>query len=130
MDQETLVEKQIDDGAKIVRELRANAFAVTAAWWMRTSEEGLWFLYVASPEVEDAGIAAAYRKLHTIMQSLEPLWVDWFRVKLVGPENPIAKDVVATLVKYGDRFAARFGGKKLGNVTIDGAYIYPQPQAA
>ncbi len=64
MDQGSLVEMQIVDGAKIVEKLRDASFDVTAAWWMRTSEEGLWFLYIASKQVEEVGIADAYRKAY------------------------------------------------------------------
>lgn len=47
MDQGTLVENRVDDGARIVEKLRESGFDVAAAWWMKTSEEGQWFLYIA-----------------------------------------------------------------------------------
>ncbi len=130
MDQGPLVEMQIDDGAKIIEKLREEGFDVSAAWWMKTSEEGQWFLYIASKEVDDLGIAAAYRKVHSLIRSLGQLWVDRFEVKLVGPENPITQEVLAILSRYGGRVATRYGGKRLGNVSIEEAYFYPPPVAA
>jgi hypothetical protein len=130
VDQGSLVEMQIDDGAKIVEKLRDGGFDVTAAWWMKTSEEGQWFLYVASRKVDEIGIAAAYRVAHSLIRALGQLWVDRFEVKLVGPENPITRDVLAILNRFRDRLATRYGGKKLGNVSIDGAYLYPLPVPA
>src|SRR4051812_28298222 len=100
MDQSPLVEMQIEDGAKIVETLRDGGFDVAAAWWMKTSEEGQWFLYIASKEVDDSGIAAAYRKLHSLLRPLRPLWVDRFEVKLVAPGNPLTQDVLAILARY------------------------------
>jgi hypothetical protein len=126
VDQESLVEMQIDDGAKIIEKLREGNFDVVAAWWMRTSEEGEWFLYIASQEVPDNGIAAAYRKLHSLIRSLGTLWVERFEVKLVEPENPITKDVVRITDRFPGPWPTRYGGKKLGNGAIDGAYIYPR----
>ncbi len=130
MDQGSLVEMQIDDGVKVIEKLRESGFDVTAAWWMRSSEEGQWFLYIASKQVDEDGIASAYRKAYALMRNLGPLWVDRFEVKLVGPENPIAKDVIAILGRFHDRLGTRYGGDKLGNVSIDGAYLYPLPVPA
>ena len=130
MDQNSLVENQIDDGAKIIEKLRQSGFDIVAAWWMKASEEGQWFLYIASKEVAQKGIKAAYRSIHTVMGGLGQLWVDRFEVKLVGPENPITKDVLDILARYPGRLPTRYGGKKLGNVSIDDSYIYPLPVAA
>lgn len=124
MDQGTLVESQINDGAKIVEKLRETGFDVAAAWWMKSSEEGLWFLYIASKEVGENGIAAAYHSVLTTMGSMGQLWVDRFRVKLVDLENPTTKDVLDILARYPGRLSNWYGGR-LGNVTVDGAYIYP-----
>ena len=130
MDRGPLVEMQIDDGAKIVEAIREGGFDAPAAWWMKASEEGEWFLYIASRVVDDRGIAAAYRLAHSLIRPLGTLWVEWSDVKLVSPENPVAKDVLAIVAKYNDRMATRYGGKRLGNVSIDGAYIYPSPVKA
>jgi hypothetical protein len=130
MDQGTLVENQIDDGAKIVEKLRESGFDVAAAWWMKASEEGLWFLYIATKEVDEKGIKAAYHAVLTVMHGLGQLWVDRFQVKLVGPENPITKDVLSILARYPGLSPTRYGGKRLGNVSIDDSYIYPPPVAA
>jgi len=130
MDQGTLVENQVDDGARIVEKLRESGFDVTAAWWMKASEEGLWFLYIASKEVDGKGIKAAYRTIHTVMRDLGQLRVDRFEVKLVGPEDPITKDVLDILARYPGPLATRYGGRRLGDVSIDDLYIYPPPVAA
>ncbi len=56
--------------------------------------------------------------------------MDRFEVKLVEPENPVAQDVIAILSRFRDRLDARYGGYKLGNLSIDGAYLYPLPVPA
>lgn len=130
MGQGTLVEKQIEDGAKVVHKLRETGFDVAAAWWMKSSEEGLWFLYIASKEVDDKGIRAAYRAIHVVMGGLGPLWVDRFEVKAVGLADPVTKDVLDILARAAGRMPSRFAGTRLGNVSIDGSYIYPPVVAA
>jgi hypothetical protein len=130
MDQDSLVERQVDDGAKVAEKLRESGIDVTAAWWMKASEEGQWFLYIASKEVDEQGIATAYRTLHTVVLTLGPLWVDRFDIKLVGRENPLTREVLDILARYPGRMPIRPGRKKLGNVSIDDSYIYPPPVPA
>ena len=97
---------------------------------MKETEEGLWFLYVASKEVDEKGIKAAYHAIHIVMRDLGQLWVDRFEVKLVRPDHPITKDVLGILARFPGRSATRYGGKRLGNVSIDDSYIYPPAAAA
>jgi hypothetical protein len=125
MDQVALVERQIDDGQKLVEMLRAGGFDVTAAWWMKASEERLWFLYIASKEVDEKGIAAAYRALSTARRGMEELWVDTFEVKLVGADKPITKDVLRAFGRHPGRMPLRYFGPPLGDVSVEEAYIYP-----
>ena len=74
MDQSSLVEMQIDDGAKIVEKLRESGFDVVAAWWMKTTEEGQWFLYIASKEVDEKGssVRRGDKKWSVLCQALLP----------------------------------------------------------
>src|SRR5206468_1563515 len=90
MAQATLVSHQIDDGKKLVAQLAQDHFDVTAAGWVKTSEEGKWSLYIASKEVDEKGITDAYGAVLTAIRSLPDLWVDPFDVKLIGPGDPIA----------------------------------------
>jgi hypothetical protein len=59
VDQSTLVEDQIDDGRRFVERFAADGHSVQAAFWVKTAEEGLWFLYVATDLVDREGPAAA-----------------------------------------------------------------------
>ena len=125
MAQATLVSHQIDDGQKLVTQLAQDHFDVTAAGWVKTSEEGKWSLYIASKEVDDKGPAAAYRAVRTAIQHLPDLWVDPFDVKLIGPTDPIAVDLVKVQRGHRSRIPARFRGPFLGGVSVDEAFIYP-----
>jgi hypothetical protein len=52
VDQEVLVDSRIDDGLKLLTTLVNEGFDVTVACWVKTSEEGLLFLYIGSTSVE------------------------------------------------------------------------------
>jgi hypothetical protein len=125
MDSSELVEFQIEAGHRLITRLVQDGFEVTAAFWMKTAEEGYWFLYIATPLVEQKGLAGSYRLLQASIQQLEGIPLSLSDVKSVGVENPITKDVMGILGRHPGRLATRYGRKQLGSVTIEGAYIYP-----
>ena len=125
MAQTTLVDKQIDDGQTLASLLAESGFDVTAAFWLKTSEEGLWFLYIASRFIDDEGLAAGYRRLNAEMRAMPDLWVSPFEIKLIGARNPIAQDVLNVLGRHAAAIPTRYQGARLGGVSIDEAYLYP-----
>ncbi len=124
MDQATLVDKQIEEGGQVIAELHRCGFDVTAACWLKSSEDSQWFFYIASTEVDRVGLVAAYRVVYLTIQRMQHLWLDPFEVKLIGGNNPIAKDIVDFQKRYPARIPTRFRGTRLGAVSVDEAYIY------
>jgi hypothetical protein len=130
MDTEALVDNLIDDGQKLVEEVSQRGFPVTAAFWLRASENDKWYFYIVSPVVDHEGLSQAYTRLHPLVWgSAEPLWIDPLGIKLIGPSNPIAQDVLAIHRRApGPRVSPiRWGGRRLGNLSVEGAYLYPLP---
>lgn len=123
MDTATLVDDQIEDGKQFIHELKQSHFDVAAAFWVLTSEQGLWFLYIASPVVDTDGLAAAFRRVYSALSQSQVRWVSRSDIKLIGNNNPIAKDAVAY---RNSRLITRFHGRTLGNLTVEEAVIYPQ----
>jgi hypothetical protein len=124
MDQATLVEHQIDDVPKLIDQLKRDTFDVKAAFWLYTSEADQWFLYLVSDVVDQKGITQAYKAVYKAMKRLPNLWIDRFEVKLVGPDDPVAKAVIGFLSKQHAPLATRVRGTNLGDVYIENAYIY------
>jgi len=130
MDTVTLVNKYIDDGERLIKQLPQEGFEVTAAFWLKASEDDEWDFYLVSPVVEAEGLAQAYRQLHPLIRRMpQPFWLDPLEVKLIGPADPIAQDVLGVQSRAGGPpgYPIRWGGKKLGNVSIEEAYFYPLP---
>lgn len=94
MDQATLVEHQIDDVSKLVDELKLEQLGVSAVFWLYASEADQWFLYLVSDVVDQQGITEAYRILYKAMRRLTNLSINRFEVKLVGPDEPVAKAII------------------------------------
>jgi hypothetical protein len=130
MDSESLVEDLIDDGQRLADELARRGFPVTAAFWLKPSERNRWYFYVVSSVVDDEGLTQAYRRLHPVVRAMpELLWIDPLEIRLIGPSNPIAQDVLAihSRVRGPRATPIRWRGTRLGNVSVEGAYLYPPP---
>jgi len=127
MAQATLVEMQIKNGQCLIDRLAREGIAISAAGWVKESESGDWYLYVATPLVgEDRVTGPAYRRIHTVMRSSheEDIWMDPLEIKLLAPHDPIARAMT-----YRDGrprgVPTRLGPARLGELVIDEAYIYP-----
>ena len=122
MDTATLVDEQIEEGKGFIDHLRQSGIDVAAALWVLTSEDQLWFFYIASSEVETSGLAIAYRKVYAELANCPIRWILRSDIKLIGQTNPIAVDAI----RYRSKLATRYHGRTLGNLIVEEAYIYPK----
>src|SRR5947209_11214353 len=123
MGQGTLVEMQIDGGKALVEALRTAGFDVTVSGWTKSTEEGDWYLYIASKDVDDRGLADAYRTVYTAIQANPEFGIDPFEVKLVGRQHPIAKDLLDIRGAGGARIATRSRRPRLGHLSVEETYV-------
>lgn len=127
MDQEVLVENRIDDGQRLLAELVKVSFDVTAACWVKTSDEGLWYLSIGSDAVKPGQVGDAYVTVYDCLLRIPDASLSLSDIKLVPATNALTKDVVEIRDRHAGRVPTRFHGKRLGRVAIEEAYIYPQP---
>jgi hypothetical protein len=127
VDQRMLVETQVDDGQMLLDRLVEEGVRVTAAAWLKEADGGYWFFYIATPLVNaTGGILAAYRRVDEVKGRLpEHPWIGPSQIKLVAPRSPVAKAVHAIHTWIRGPSAARCDADQLGEVEIQGAYIYP-----
>jgi hypothetical protein len=125
MDTDTLVENRIRAGWEFIDRLVENHFDVTAAFWIQASEEGRWFLYIASTAVDEMGPAAAYRDVYSTLQSMPDFSSFRSELKLIGAANPITRDVLEIRQRNATKLPARYHGPQVGNIAIEEAYVYP-----
>lgn len=125
MDYVLLVDEQIEDGKSLLAGLVHDGFDVTVAFWVRTSEEGLWFLYIGSTSVRTMTLADAYRVVYGALRRIPNTEISISNVKIVDADNPIARSAIEVRDRYPARLPARYNGKRLGNMSIEDVYIYP-----
>jgi hypothetical protein len=132
MDTTALVKDMIEDGKRIIEQLTHDGFEVTTAFWLKKADNSRWYFYVVSPLWEKEGSFVGYQQLHTSIRRLGPEWIDPSEVRLIGPTNPIARDVLAAHRRTAGTKASPtwWGGTHLGNVTVEDAYLYPLPAVA
>jgi hypothetical protein len=131
VDTVTLVSDQLEEGERLLKALPQQGFEVAGAFWIRPAEDDRWYFYLVSPLAETERLATAYSRLHTAIRRLQPRWIDPLEVQLIGPTDPLARDVFAIHQRApGPRLSPlRWGGKQLGNLGIEGAYLYPLPDS-
>lgn len=130
MDTDLLVDNQIDDGQRLdgqrlIDQLTREEFEVLVAFWIRISEEGQWQLYLASPAIDPEKMGEAYRKVYSSLRKLEQSCVTASDLNLLNGANPVAQAALRIRDRYPGRSPTRFHGKRLGNISIEEAYIYP-----
>ncbi len=125
MDRTTLVTEQRDDAQCLIEKLAKNDFDVTAAAWIKTSDDGQWFLYIASQVVDEKGYAAAYREVQTTIRNIPKFSIGPFDVRLVSSSHALVSDVKKLYTKFPASLQTQFGGSQLGKMNIEEALIYP-----
>ena len=129
MDQAPLVE-MVNDGRRLIDALTNSGIGVSSAFWTKAGDDEQWYLYIASPLVDAAGVTEAYRRLHPIFWELrdQQFSIDPFAIKLISPQSALAQ----AAAKLSDNYQGitRSGGTQLGGVSVEGAVIYPPPLPA
>ncbi|MHB1423303.1 MAG: hypothetical protein ACYC3I_08925 [Gemmataceae bacterium] len=130
MDTSSLVRDAIDDGRKLLVQLVRDGFDVTIAFWVRfqSEEPGPWF-YIVSKAVDQKGLRTAYQAFHESLQHIPAPWRPWKslsetdEIRLVGAEDPFARDVLALRTQFPGR--NRFlRGVRIGNQFVAELVIY------
>ncbi len=132
MDQGTLVEVQIRDAVELIDLLRKGGVGVVGACWMKESDGEVWYLYLVTPLVGKGGSTLqAYRRINEVIRGLpEPLWIDPFQIKAVGPSEAVGQAILDIQRRHSRRLPARVALTSLGGVSIEEAYLYPPLVAA
>jgi hypothetical protein len=129
MDQGPLVIEEIDAGLELVRAFDQYQ-PVKTAFWVRASGEEQRYLYIASEQIDDTNFDVAYGEVLRLADRMRIPYLDPFRVKLVGADDPLARAAVDLHKRFPGSMATRFGGKSFGGLSIDDLYIYPSPLPA
>jgi hypothetical protein len=125
MDKGLLVDKPVALGQNLLVQLALDGFPIAVALWVKSGEEGLWRLYIASPRVDPAKPGGAYQALYASLSRLSAPKVDFSEIKLIPAGHPIARDALELLGRCSEGYPIRLFKGSLGDLVVEEAYIYP-----
>jgi len=125
-----LVEQQIDSGLDFIAQLKQDGFDVSVAFWVKTLEEGLWFLYIGSNSAQPGDMGEVYRRVYATLSRIGDKGISLSDIKVIPANNPIATDAMVVRDRYSGNVPTRYHGKRLGLLAIEAAYIYPSESAS
>jgi hypothetical protein len=124
VDKTTLVEADIEAGAKLIRALDAANFPLSAALWLYLPEEEDWRLILATPLVREKGPRAAYELVQKVLMELPNLPLSLDQISLVDP-NDRTVSLLRLAISTGPGIAGvRFSRNTINGVYIEDAYLY------
>lgn len=126
MDQGPLVIEQIDAGTEFIDRLDEH-LRVSAAFWLKASDEGRWYLYIASDKINDSTKRAAYLEVSRVAREMGNPNLDPFQIKLIGSDDPLARASFDAHHRFAAKVPTRFKGNQFGGVSVEEVYIYPPP---
>jgi hypothetical protein len=124
MDTEVLVNDQIADGLRLLEQLIKDNFNVSVAFWVKTSEDGVWQFFLASPEGGSDKITEAYRKVYYSLDFISPSSISNSDISIINDANAIARAAIEQRDRLPARIPTKYLGKRLGPLAIKEAYIY------
>lgn len=122
MDKGPLVIEETDAGAALIQAFD-KIYAVKAAFWLRASDDDYRYLYIASDAIDESNLGPAYRDVLRLVAQMQTPYLDPFRVKLIGGNDPLT--LAAIHKRSTGPFKTRVGSGIFGGLTVDDVYLYP-----
>jgi len=121
----TLVDTQIEDGERILRQLDSDRFNVDSALWLFDTQKEKWILLIATPLVNSVGPKKSYAKIKKSLDKLAtPLKTAALEVALIKPDHDLLR-LLKSVVRVEPKIARmRFTGNVINGKLIEDALIY------
>ena len=125
MDKPTLVKTDLEAGKALLSVLDKSRFSVNAAFWFYLSDSNEWRLIFALPLVDRIGPQAAYEKMQSQLQKLNPKYnLALQNISIVSPKENLIMLLKKVIHTGLEPSSIRFTRNTINNVFIEDAYIY------
>ena len=125
MDKPILVEADLEAGKALLSNLDKSRFSVKAAFWFYLSDSNEWRLIFALPSVDRIGPQAAYEKMQSQLQKLDPKYnLALQNISIVSPKENLIMLLKKVIHTGPESSGIRFTRNTINNVFIEDAYIY------
>jgi hypothetical protein len=122
----TLVEKDIQEGKRILTALDKRGLQISAALWLYFSGNEEWKFTIAVPMIKREGPIKTYRFIRSVLAALRPplKQVSLENITAVKPENEIIQVLKVAIHTGPGIHGIRFTRNVINGLLIDDAYIY------
>jgi len=121
-----LVNEQIDAAARFLAKFQ-DYRPIQSAFWLKESDNGRWYLYIASDQITDENFDVVYGEVGDLAAEMPDPNFDMFHVQVIGASDPLAKAVREMQKRYPGGTPLRFHDKILAGRHFEDGYIYPSP---
>ena len=120
-----LVDREIEDGERLVSKLDEEGFPLDAALWLYLSDLNEWRLMIASPWVDSKGPKATYARIDQVLQELRPeIGIPFAGISVVPPNDRLISALRSAASTGSGISGVRFTHNVVGGQYIEDAYIY------
>ena len=116
-----LVEQQIDDGRKLLEQLDAQRFPVSAALWYCWPETARWSLVIVSPIADTKGPNYGYTRIQKALGNAETTSLSLDDITLVGRQDP---EFIELRIAVGTPWPESVGGRARPARSFEDSYVY------
>lgn len=123
----TLVETQIEDGERIVRQLDADEFDVDSAFWIFNPDKEKWVFVIASSLVSEIGPKLSYSKLRDSLDRLqhpERIRSQFLEMSLIKTDHFLVRTLKKAIRTGPGISRIRFSGNVINGTKVEDALIY------
>jgi hypothetical protein len=126
MDTDILVETRLEDGRRLISLLASEQFDVRVAFWVKTSEDAAWQLWIASPSVNPNNKSEAIGKVYQLLDRVPGGGITPSDITLIEDDHPVARAAIEIRDRYQSREPLTFRRIRLGKVSAEEVAIYPR----
>jgi len=119
-----LVERDLSQGAEIVRILDEAGLRIKVALWVNLDEFNDWRLVLASKEFDKAGPREKYGLLHRVLEGAGIPYERTPVFMILRMDEPFIRDLRRIFGKAASVEGMRLGGQTIGGRGLDDAYVY------
>lgn len=121
MHKTALVEWQIEDGRKLLEQLDAQRFPVSAALWYYLPERETWSLVIVSSIADTKGPHYGYTRIQKALAKTETTSLELDDITLVGKQDP---KFIELRIAVGTPWPESLGGRARPVRPSEDTYVY------
>jgi hypothetical protein len=125
MDSAILVEKDKEDGRRLIEALDKSKFNLKGALWFYFSDSSEWRLLLVSPLVDTEGPSSCYRVIQSVIEDMpQDFGIALERISVLSPRDKLIRLLKVAIHTGKGISTIRFRRNTINGVFIEDALIY------